>query len=63
MGSSPSDLNVEVAEVCVEIGTAVDVGQLLACVEADKAVVEIPAPQAGHIARLCARVGARAVRR
>lgn len=34
-------------------------GQPLASVETDKAVVEVPSPRAGEIARLCAEVGQR----
>ena len=41
----------------VGLGDHVVEGQPLASVETDKAVVEVPSPRAGEIARLCAQVG------
>lgn len=43
----------------VGLGDHVVEGQPLASVETDKAVVEVPSPRAGEIARLCAQVGER----
>lgn len=47
----------EIVEWHVEPGDEVSVDQTLVTVETDKAMVEIPSPQEGTIARLCADVG------
>jgi 2-oxoisovalerate dehydrogenase E2 component (dihydrolipoyl transacylase) len=47
----------ELLEWHVADGDRVVEGQPLASVETDKAVVEVPAPRAGTIARLCAQAG------
>jgi pyruvate dehydrogenase E2 component (dihydrolipoamide acetyltransferase) len=49
----------EIVSWHVAEGDHVVVDQPLVSVETEKAVVEIPSPQAGHIARLLANVGAR----
>ena len=49
----------EIVSWHVAEGDHVVVDQPLVSVETEKAVVEIPSPQAGHIARLLAKVGAR----
>ncbi len=43
----------------VAVGDHVVADQPLASVETDKAVVEIPSPRSGHVARLCAKPGER----
>lgn len=57
IGSSPSDQRVELVELAVEVGQRVVAGQLLACVEADKAVAEIASPADGVVAEVHLRVG------
>jgi len=47
IGSSPSDKTITVTELHVEAGQAVEAGQLLASVEADKATMELSTPAAG----------------
>lgn len=47
----------EIVEWHVKPGDEVEADQLLLAVETDKAVVEVPAPQAGKVTRLFAEVG------
>lgn len=47
----------EIAQWLVRAGDEVSVDTPLVSVETDKAVVDIPSPQAGQIQRLCAQVG------
>jgi 2-oxoisovalerate dehydrogenase E1 component len=48
-GASPTDHSVEIVELNVEPGEHVDVGQIIACVEADKAAAELASPTAGIV--------------
>ncbi|MDD3277110.1 MAG: beta-ketoacyl-ACP synthase 3, partial [Kiritimatiellales bacterium] len=52
IGSSPSDKTVKIVELLVKEGQAVNAGELLASVEADKATMEISTPVAGTIEQL-----------
>jgi 2-oxoisovalerate dehydrogenase E2 component (dihydrolipoyl transacylase) len=47
----------EIAEWLVRVGDRVEAGQPLLAVETDKAIVEIPSPRAGRIARLWGEPG------
>ena len=57
IGSSPADQTVEVVEIHVQIGEQVKAGQLLACLEGDKAVVELASPTDGVIEAIHLRIG------
>lgn len=48
----------EIRDWLVQEGDTVAADQPLVCIETDKAVVEVPSPRAGRIAKLCAPVGA-----
>jgi 2-oxoisovalerate dehydrogenase E1 component len=61
IGSSPSDINVEVVDIPVEVGMNVGEGQLIASVEADKAVVDIDSPAAGIVVEIHVRAGQKAL--
>jgi 2-oxoisovalerate dehydrogenase E1 component len=52
IGSSPSDKTVTVVELHIKTGQAVQAGELLASVEADKATMEISTPVSGIIEEL-----------
>ncbi len=60
MGSSPADQTVELAELAVVLGQDVAAGDIVASVEADKAVFDIAAPADGTVYELHLVVGARA---
>ena len=57
IGSSPSDETVSVVEWLVSPGDAVQEGQLLAEVEADKAAAELKSPVSGTVRELLIDVG------
>jgi 2-oxoisovalerate dehydrogenase E1 component len=59
IGSSPADQTVEVVELRACMGQAVRVGEILASVEADKAVFDIASPADGVVERILLRVGDR----
>lgn len=59
IGSSPADQTVEVVELRVHLGQAVAAGDIVASVEADKAVFDIAAPADGTVAELHLHVGDR----
>ena len=61
IGSSPSDLNVEVVAVPVEVGMHIREGQLIASVEADKAVVDIDSPVNGVVVEIHVQSGQKAL--
>lgn len=52
IGSSPSDESVEIIELHVTPGTRVSPGDLLATVEADKAIQELHSPIAGDVVKI-----------
>ena len=52
IGSSPSDLNVDVVAVPIQVGMSIREGQLIASVEADKAVVDIDSPASGIVVEI-----------
>ncbi len=59
IGSSPADQTLEVVELPVGVGQTVAAGQIVASVEADKAVFDIAAPADGTVAELHLHVGER----
>ena len=59
LGSSPADQTVEVVSLPVGVGQAVSAGQVVASVEADKAVFDIAAPADGVVHQVHLAVGAR----
>ena len=58
-GASPTDHTVEIAELNVAIGERVEAGQVIACVEADKAAAELASPAAGIVQAVHVEVGER----
>lgn len=52
IGSSPSDQTVELVELNVKVGDTVTVGQTLASLEADKAIVDLASPSDGVVQAL-----------
>lgn len=59
IGSSPTDQTVEVVELPVVLGQSVVAGQIIASLEADKAVVDLASPVEGVVEHLHVRVGDR----
>ena len=59
IGSSPADQTVELVELPVRLGQAVVAGEVVASVEADKAVFDIAAPADGTVAEMHLHVGDR----
>jgi 2-oxoisovalerate dehydrogenase E1 component len=59
IGSSPADQTVEVVELPVRLGQDVEAGQIVASVEADKAVFDIAAPANGTVIEMHLHVGDR----
>ena len=59
IGSSPADQTLEIVELPVTLGQSVVTGQTVACLEADKAVVEMASPADGVVTQLHVRVGDR----
>jgi 2-oxoisovalerate dehydrogenase E1 component len=59
IGSSPADQSVEVVEMSVKIGDTVTAGQAIACLEADKAAVEVAAPVDGTVEEIHMNLGDR----
>ena len=57
IGSSPSDKTVTITELQVEAGQAVNAGDILASVEADKATMEISTPVGGTVEELLLEEG------
>ncbi|QHI68271.1 beta-ketoacyl-ACP synthase 3 [Tichowtungia aerotolerans] len=57
IGSSPSDKTVTITELQVEAGQAVQAGDILASVEADKATMEISTPVDGIVEELLLEEG------
>jgi 2-oxoisovalerate dehydrogenase E1 component len=57
IGSGPADETVEIVEIHVEPGMAVDQDEVLATVEAAKSVVDITSPVAGQVGALLAEAG------
>ncbi|WP_430462150.1 dihydrolipoyllysine-residue acetyltransferase [Thalassolituus sp. LLYu03] len=49
--------NVEIIEINVAVGDALDAEQEILVLETDKATMEIPCPQAGTVAKLLVKVG------
>ena len=49
--------DVEVIEVCVEIGQQVEVDDALLVIESDKASMEVPSPQAGKVKSIEVKLG------
>jgi len=56
-GSSPSDQMVEVVSLDVKVGDVVRAGQIIASLEADKAVVDVSVPSDGTVEAVHLRVG------
>jgi len=61
IGSSPSDQSVEVVEIQVKVGEAVRAGQIIASLDADKAVIDLAAPADGIIEIIHLKSGDRAL--
>lgn len=59
IGSSPTDQTVEVVELPLTIGQAVERGQTIACLEADKAIIEFASPTDGVIESIHLAIGDR----
>jgi 2-oxoisovalerate dehydrogenase E1 component len=59
IGSSPADQTVELTELHVRVGDAVHVGQTLASLEADKAIVDLASPSDGVVEAIHLALGAR----
>ena len=59
IGSSPADQTVQLAELMVKGGDLIKVGQTIASLEADKAVVEIASPAEGLVEEIHLRIGER----
>ncbi len=57
IGSSPSDQTVEVAELHVKVGEHVTLGQTLASLEADKAIVDLASPSEGIVHEVHLKLG------
>jgi 2-oxoisovalerate dehydrogenase E1 component len=57
IGSGPADETVEVVELHVDVGAAIEQGELLATVEAAKSVVDIHSPVAGRVAAVLGEPG------
>ena len=57
IGSSPSDETVEVVELYVKEGDRVHIGQVLASLEADKAIIDLASPFAGLVESIHLDVG------
>ncbi len=57
IGSSPSDESVTINELAVSVGDAIQTGDLIAAVEADKAAMEITSPANGTVAEVHAAEG------
>ena len=49
IGSSPSDQTVQLVELGVSVGDAVTAGQIIASLEADKAIVDLASPADGTV--------------
>ena len=60
IGSSPSDQSVSLVELFVVVGDTVSAGQIIASLEADKAVVDLASPCDGAVEEIHLRVGERA---
>ena len=60
IGSSPSDQSVQVVEIHVGPGESVKTGQVVASVEADKAIVDIASPVDGLVEAIHLQTGDRA---
>jgi 2-oxoisovalerate dehydrogenase E1 component len=60
IGSSPADQGAELIALQVRVGDTVVAGQLLASLEADKAIVDLASPAAGTVAAIHLAIGARA---
>jgi len=60
LGSSPADQTAEVSSICVQLGETVTEGQVVASVEADKAVFDIAAPANGAVHAIHIAPGERA---
>ena len=49
--------DVEVIEICVEVGQEIDVDDALIVIESDKASMEVPAPAKGTVASIASNLG------
>lgn len=49
--------DVEVIEICVEVGQEIDVDDALIVIESDKASMEVPAPVKGTVASIASKLG------
>ena len=61
IGSSPSDQSVEVVEIQVKVGETVKAGQIIASLDADKAVIDLAAPADGIVEIIHLEIGDRAL--
>lgn len=59
IGSSPADQTVEVVDLYAKVGDIVHVGQTLASLEADKAVVDLASPCDGRVEKIHLNIGDR----
>jgi len=60
IGSSPSDQSVALVELSAAVGDTVAAGQIIASLEADKAIVDLASPCDGTVEEIHLRVGERA---
>jgi len=60
IGSSPSDQSVGVVDLSVAVGDTVTAGQVIASLEADKAIVDLASPCDGTVEEIHLHVGERA---
>ena len=49
--------DVEVIEICVEVGQEIDVDDALIVIESDKASMEVPAPVKGTVVSIASNLG------